>query len=103
MKYNNYAGKCVPHDEAVGIRGRARADLENAGSVGHQARLVQGGLPVREYDISIVDMPVHNLASHALASPAVVDHRPLSRQQLLSNCLPFLQFRLLVSQIKAYF
>ena len=92
----------MPHDEAVGIRGKARADLEDAGPVGHQAWLVKGRLPVCQYDISVVDMPIHNLASHALASPAVVDHRPLSCQQLLRNCLPFLQFRLLISQIKAY-
>jgi len=35
---------------------------QDSGSVSHEARLVQRGLPVSQHQVTIFQMPVHNLA-----------------------------------------
>ena len=58
--------------------------------MGHEARLVQGRLPVGEHDVVVAQVPVHNLAPHALTSTLGRSYCPLLGEQLLGHCLPLL-------------
>jgi hypothetical protein len=71
--------------------------LEDAGAVGHHARLVQRRLPVGQHHVAVAQVAVHRLALAGLGGG-----RTRARQQLLGDRVPFLQARRRTSLLGHY-
>ena len=59
--------------------------------MGHEAWLVQGGLPIGEHDVVVPQVAVHRLSPDALPAALRRQQRALPRQQLLCHRLSLLQ------------
>ena len=58
-------------------------DLEHARSVGHEARSVQGGLPVSQQQVTVTQVAVHNLARAAAALPGAAQLAPAAGHRIV--------------------